>query len=132
MDNTETTNRWLLNAEDDIRWCEASLTGGVWHGACFSAQQAAEKALKAFLLSKGKTIHKIHDLGALLELCREIDPSFESIREAVLPLVDYYLQTRYPDMGDFIDYTEQKSNYALSYAKSIVLFVKNHIHSSQN
>jgi len=130
MDNTVTAKKWLVNAEDDIRWCEASLTGGVWHGACFSAQQSVEKALKAFLLSQGKTIHKIHDLGALLESCRAIDPSFESIRETVLPLVDYYLQTRYPDMGDFIDYTEEKANNALSYAKSIVLFVKNHIESS--
>ncbi len=77
MDNTATAKRWLLNAEDDIRWCEASLSGGVWHGACFSAQQAAEKA-----------------------------------------------------MGDFIDYTEEKANEALSNAKTIVAFVALHVRSS--
>lgn len=93
----------------------------------FFCTAAAEKALKAFLLSCGKTIHKIHDLGALLESCRAIDSSFESIRESVLPLVDYYIQTRYPDMGEFIDYTEGKANDAHSYGRSIVLFVKNHI-----
>ncbi len=123
MDNAQTAKRWLANAEDDLRWCEASLTGEVWHGACFSAQQAAEKALKSFLLSRGKEIYKIHDLSALLESCRAIDSSFESLRNDVLPLVDYYLQTRYPDMGDFMDYTEEKAREALVQARNVVTFI---------
>jgi len=78
MDNTVTAKKWLVNAEDDIRWCEASLTGGVWHGACFSAQQSVEKALKAFLLSQGKTIHKIHDLNRYAkQYCRSLIITFK-------------------------------------------------------
>lgn len=123
MDNTLAATKWLANAQDDLRWCEASIAGSVWHGACFSAQQAAEKALKAFLLSRGKTVHKIHDLGALLEQCRLLDGSFETVKEHVLPLVDYYLQTRYPDMGDFIDYTEEKAREALAHARTIIALV---------
>lgn len=123
MDNKKIAAKWLANAEDDLRWCEASIAGSVWHGACFSAQQAAEKALKGFLLSRGNAVHKIHDLSAILERCRLVDRSFETIREHVLPLVDYYLQTRYPDMGDFIDYTEEKAREALVHAQAIVLFV---------
>ena len=48
MDNKKIAATWLANARDEVRWCEASIAGGVWHGACFSAQQAAEKALKGF------------------------------------------------------------------------------------
>ncbi|MBU1327340.1 HEPN domain-containing protein [Patescibacteria group bacterium] len=118
---------WLAKAADDLRWCQASISGNVWHGACFSAQQAAEKALKAFLYSQGKQLHKIHDLSALLEQCRTIDTSFETIRERILPLIDYYLQTRYPDMGDFIDYTKEKAQRAHDDARMIVNFVSSRI-----
>ena len=123
MDNNAVSKTWLAQSKDDLRWCQASIDGNVWHGACFSAQQAAEKALKAYLFSKSKPSKKIHDLGALLEQCIAIDPAFKILRETILPLVDYYLQTRYPDMGDFMDYTEAKAIQALRDASSVVIFV---------
>lgn len=123
MDNAAIGKSWLEKANDDLRWCQASINGNVWHGACFSAQQAAEKTLKAYLFFKGKPSKKIHDLGALLEQCIALDPTFETLREQVLPLVDYYLQTRYPDIGDFMDYSEQKASQAFRNATSIVEFV---------
>lgn len=123
MDDAVISKTWLAHAQDDLRWCQAGIDGKVWHGACFSAQQAAEKALKAYLLSKNKPSKKIHDLSALLERCIAIDSTFETIRESVLPLIDYYLQTRYPDIGDFMDYTETKAIQAMSDSSSIVEFV---------
>jgi HEPN domain-containing protein len=118
------TAAWLAKAEDDLLWTKANLAQSIFYGACFTAQQAAEKALKAYLLSKDQPARKIHDLGALVELCTRLDPAFESIRETALPLVDYYIQTRYPDIGDLIDYTEEKATDAYARAVQIVNFVK--------
>lgn len=44
---------WLKQSEEDLLWAKASLKEGILRGACFAAQQSAEKALKAFLISKG-------------------------------------------------------------------------------
>jgi len=41
--------------------------------------------------------------------------------------VDYYIQTRYPDMGDFIDYTEEKARDALLRANAIVSFISSKV-----
>ncbi|MBI3385273.1 HEPN domain-containing protein [Candidatus Gottesmanbacteria bacterium] len=43
---------WLSKADDDLEWCRASLREKIYYGSCFVAQQAAEKALKAYLLFK--------------------------------------------------------------------------------
>ncbi|MCL5429363.1 MAG: HEPN domain-containing protein [Chloroflexi bacterium] len=46
MENEQAVKRWLARAEDDLDWTQASLKEGIYYSACFSAQQAAEKALK--------------------------------------------------------------------------------------
>jgi hypothetical protein len=48
---------------------------------CFHATQAAEKFLKSFIISNGKTIEKIHDLDILQKAAMEIDTSFTNIRK---------------------------------------------------
>lgn len=124
MNNKKIAVSWLGKASDDFLWTKANLKEGVYYGACFTAQQTAEKALKAFLYLKGKIPHKIHDLGALVEECINIDKSFESLHEIVLPLVDYYTQTRYPDVGELINYTKEKAEDALARAKEVLEFVR--------
>ena len=56
----EEYKQWLNKAEDDLLWTKNSLNGKIWYGACFSAQQAAEKALKGYLISYEKPLRKIH------------------------------------------------------------------------
>lgn len=114
---------WLEKAKDDLRWTESNLRGEVYYGACFTAQQAVEKALKAFLLSHEKILRKVHTLDAILEECIVFDPSFESLREIILPLVDYYIQTRYPDASEFIDYTKEKGEDAYGRASQALIFI---------
>lgn len=115
---------WLEKAHDDLLWSKASLEDEIYYGVCFTAQQSAEKSLKAFLLSKDKIFRKTHDLSALLEECVNIDRSFEGLREIILPLIDYYVQTRYPDIGDFIDYNEEKAKDAIQRAAQIYNFIE--------
>jgi HEPN domain-containing protein len=60
--------RWLSKARTDLTLATVVLDQGPdmdpW-AACFHAQQAAEKALKAVLVSRGVEPPHIHDLGAL-------------------------------------------------------------------
>ncbi len=45
--------RWLDQAKSDLNGAEWSLKGGFADIACFLSQQAAEKALQAFLYTQG-------------------------------------------------------------------------------
>ena len=40
------SQKWLNMAKEDLLWAKASLKEEIWRGACFAAQQAAEKSLK--------------------------------------------------------------------------------------
>jgi HEPN domain-containing protein len=103
---TESANMLCHKAEKDI------LTVNVLFGKdfypedqmydiiCFHATQAAEKFLKSFIISNGKTVEKIHDLDILQKATMEIDNSFANIsNDCVL------LNAFVPD----IKYSEQES-----------------------
>jgi HEPN domain-containing protein len=56
---------WLRIAEKDLRRARRSLGDNDPEMAGFCLQQAIEKFLKAFLLSKGWQLRRIHSLEAL-------------------------------------------------------------------
>ena len=120
----EEYKQWLNKAEDDLLWTKNSLNGKIWYGACFSAQQAAEKALKGYLISYEKPLRKIHDLRALLEDCILIDKDFKSIRKDSISLNSYYVVTRYPAYEEIDKYTQEQAHEAYEHAVKVVEFVK--------
>jgi HEPN domain-containing protein len=68
--------------------------------ACFHAQQAVEKILKAFLVSRGATVPRTHNLVALLDGVIELEPSTADLKEACSLLTPYAVDLRYPgDVG---------------------------------
>lgn len=119
---------WLTKAQDDLLWTESSIRGHIWYGACFTAQQSAEKSIKAYLVFHKKAVPKIHDLRALLAQCIAMDQSFEAIRESAISLLPYYIETRYLiGEGELFDFTEAQARQALSDAQAILDFVKTHL-----
>ncbi len=86
---------WLRIAEKDWKRVEGLLEEDP-DLAGFCLQQAVEKFLKAFLLSKGWKLQRIHDLEALLNSALVYDPSLESFREACQRITDFYIVERYP------------------------------------
>lgn len=58
---------WMRTADADFRRVSKRLAEGDIEDAAFHLQQAMEKYLKGFLLSKGWKLKKIHDLEALLD-----------------------------------------------------------------
>src|SRR5438067_237690 len=65
--------------------------------ACFNSQQAAEKALKAFLYSRGAEQVFGHSVADLAAECAELDTEFASLRSRAAPLDQFYVATRYPN-----------------------------------
>ena len=74
---------WLKKTREDLRWTKHNLEVKEYSGTCFSAQQAVEKSLKAYLLFKGKSLRKTHDVIALLKDCIEVDDSFEELEDMI-------------------------------------------------
>lgn len=115
---------WLKKAHDDLRWTKHNIEAKEYSGACFSAQQAAEKALKAFIVLHNKHLKKIHDVEALLESCVKIDSKFGALRKPAKILFPYYIETRYPLGEELVYFDKPKANEAYLAAEEIIKFVE--------
>lgn len=108
---------WLRSARSDLALAEANVPGADLEAFCFHAQQAAEKAIKGVLLSRGIRFPYVHDLGALLALAtRDGVPVPEKIAVADR-LTDYAVLTRYP-LPDAV--TEDDHREAIRIARRVV------------
>jgi len=86
---------WMAKAESDLRALGASLSADALDAACFHAQQAAEKALKAYLIHAGVEFPFTHNLSKLAALVANADPSLAQLVDVVLPLTPYAVELRY-------------------------------------
>lgn len=114
---------WLEKAEDDLKWTESNLKEEVFYGACFTAQQSIEKALKAYLLYKQGRFDKVHDLKTLLDACAVYDSDFKQYQTQIVKLSFYYMQTRYPDISEIDKFTQEEAEEAFQTAKEFIEFV---------
>jgi HEPN domain-containing protein len=88
---------WFEQAEADLRAAELSASGSANEWACFQAQQAGEKALKALLYGRGFTSIITHSLRRLVRECEALEASFSGLGEAARLLDQHYIPTRYPN-----------------------------------
>jgi HEPN domain-containing protein len=88
---------WFEQAEADLRAAELSASGGSYEWACFQAQQAGEKALKALLYARGLTSIITHSLRRLLREISTHDDAFTQLADAARLLDQHYIPTRYPN-----------------------------------
>lgn len=119
-----TPKDWLTHAESDLNLARLG------HGSeqvlpqqiCFHAQQAAEKALKAVLLSGRVDFPLTHDIEQLLEIAEraEIDLPPE-VRDAS-QLTPYAVETRYP--GSWQEVTDDDANAAIELAQHVIIWAK--------
>lgn len=87
---------WLRIAEKDLARAKHLLAIQDAEAGGFFLQQAVEKFLKAFLLSKGWKLERIHDLEVLLNAALAYDPSLEQFRPACQKITGFYFVERYP------------------------------------
>lgn len=90
--------RWLVKANEDLAVADIVLDAphGVNWAACFHAQQATEKALKAVLVAYGIDFPRSHALERLLALI-PAGPANSFDFESVAELTPWAVAGRYPE-----------------------------------
>lgn len=95
-DNRDLARGWLEKAGSDLYATERLLDGnGPYDAACFHAQQAIEKAMKALLALSGQPIPRTHDLDELQRTCNLVQPIPELQSLDLSEATDYAVQLRY-------------------------------------
>ena len=89
--------RWVRQGEQDREYAKILKEGGRHNLACFMGQQAAEKAIKAYLYHK-----RVEDVWghSLLDLCEDaklFDMMFDTVKSEARQLDKYHYITRYPE-----------------------------------
>jgi HEPN domain-containing protein len=120
--------RWLRQAEHDLAIARGHQERGDFSDACFMAEQATQKALKAFLLAHGHRSVPLHSVAQLAERCSQINPAFAVHITAGRVLDQYYIPTRYPDAlappaVPFESYTQEQGTTAVAASQAIVALV---------
>ena len=116
---------WMDEAEGDLEHARSDKDGGYHNWACFSAEQAAEKAVKAVFQKMGAEAwgHSVADL--LKELSKRHQVPEEFINRA-LELDKAYIPTRYPNAHPSGSprnlYTKEESKRLIEHAEKIVRF----------
>jgi HEPN domain-containing protein len=111
---------WLLKAAHDLSAARllARSEQSILDMAIYHCQQAAEKALKGFLVYWDRHVEKTHLLGMLLEKAAEIEPCFITWEDAADRLTPY--ASAYPYPGTVQDPDVEEVDEALDDAASIV------------
>jgi len=87
---------WFKIGHKELERARSLLNLGDLEGAGFNIQQAVEKYLKGYLLSRGWKLRRIHNLETLLNETITYDSSFEEFRTACQKITQYYIEERYP------------------------------------
>lgn len=117
--------RWLQQAQSDLRAAEGSLKLGNFEWACFQAQQAGEKALKALWYYHsaepwGHSLAKLIDDFPIDEVRLELQRHSDHAKA----LDKLYIPTRYPnglpDLTPSEAFTEAEARAAIQTAREVV------------
>lgn len=115
---------WFEQAKRDLEQAKSSQAEGRHEWACFAAQQAAEKAVKALHLSHSQEAWG-HVVARLLKEL-PVDVPQELIEKGKV-LDSFYIPTRYanghPEGAPFEHYGSLQSADGIAYAGEIIEFV---------
>ena len=121
----ERSKDWIDEAEGDIKHARSDLRQGFYNWACFSAQQSAEKAVKA-------VFQKMHTEAwghSVTDLLRELSKKHKVPKELIdkaLELDKAYIPTRYPNAhpsgSPRTRYIKQEAERLINYAEEIFKF----------
>lgn len=103
---------WNNNAAEDLAMARYLYNGDYFRGACYHAQQAVEKTLKARLLSKGWQLEKIHNIRRLNALCEEYQCTL-NIPDEDISFLDSIYRSRYPAETGLLPQGEPEKDDAL-------------------
>jgi HEPN domain-containing protein len=115
---------WMAKATSDlataavlIEGAEPHLDTGVYH-----CQQAAEKAIKAWLTFRKMPFPKTHDLDALLLIAMTDNRSLSALTDLATELTPYATEFRYP--GELLHPSPEDAASALRCAREVVSTIR--------
>jgi len=117
---------WLKQAKRDLEKAELDLKNEFYEWCCFTAQQSAEKAVKAVYQKLNFSV-KGHSIVKMLEELQSATVEIsEELSHAAKILDRYYIVSRYPNgfpEGSPVDFFDKKiAQEALDAAHKIVRF----------
>lgn len=132
--NEKEAMRWFKQGEKDLESAKDSLKTSHYEWACYQAQQAAEKCLKAILYAKGVRAILTHSIKDLLRKVSKYQKDFLELLEYGTFLDAFYLTTRYPNalVGESIPaeyYSREDAQKCINYAELILQKVRDYLMS---
>jgi len=114
---------WMDQAEGDLDHARNDLEGAFYEWACFSAQQAAEKAVKAVFQALGQEAWG-HSVADLLRELNKSKPVPDNLIDVALELDKAYIPTRYPNAHPSGSprnrYTRAEATRLIEYAERVI------------
>ena len=100
---------WLFLAKERLESADAlAVQRGPSYSVVELLQEAVERYLKGYLVSRGWKLERIHDLPPLVEAAAAFDPRFAAFDELASSLTEQFWEQHYPG-GDL---TEVGSDYS--------------------
>ncbi len=131
LKNLEEGLRWFDQAMADLKTAQDCLEDGNYYASAFFSQQAAEKALKALLYSKGYRALITYSVTELLEEASKHHGSFKQMIEKGIELDRHYIGSRYPNFYPrgpaYKYYSHEIASRCINYAESILNEVKKYL-----
>lgn len=119
----ELARQWMRKAHHDLLTAERmAQPEAVPDIVVFHCQQAAEKALKAYLTWRDRPFRRTHELGDLLVECIALEPAFAILKEAADTLTPYAVDPRYPGEDAGMPSADEMDE-ALPLAQQVMTFV---------
>ena len=118
---------WMVKAWRDLEIARRAVDGEppLYDVAVYHCQQAAEKAVKAYLVRQEKPYEKTHDIEVLVDLASEVDASFKTLADAADALTPYATRFRYPNSTFAVEPEPGEYHAAWQHAQTIYDFVLN-------
>lgn len=126
---SELDKEWLRLALEDSKTAQVLFKESIWSHACFHAQQAVEKGLKALIESR-KEVPKIHDLLELAIQAEKCGFDLKNSHDYFGYLNQFYTSTRYPFLTAVLPHGipgRKEAEQALRELDDFLAFVKKNI-----
>lgn len=121
----ERSKDWMDSALNDLEHARSDRERGFYNWACFSAQQAAEKAVKAVFQRMGAEAwgHAVADLLVALVARHDVP---QALIDGALELDKAYIPSRYPNAhpagSPATRYTAEEAGRLIAHAEAILVF----------
>jgi HEPN domain-containing protein len=120
---TKLVRSWLLKAKHDLASAKVLATSNppLLDTALYHCQQAAEKALKGYLVFCDQEFERVHDLEILIHLSIPYQSKMNEWIDAGIQLTPYARIYRYP--GYTIEPSKKEFDKAISVAEGLYDFI---------